>query len=180
MKTTQAWAWLTAGVLALGLNGIYRDGAAPWVHRVIEQATFRAATALAPLATQVQQFLDQVQMVAAGTDTTDRRIATGMARLQASAARAQSGIARVEAMSARRQAQCARWEANRARIAAQAARAHFANMELEDLEPIDVEVPEIHVSCPRVHVAVPRVHVVVPHVRVMNPEHVDAPGAGPV
>src|SRR3979409_839004 len=25
MKTTQAWGWLTAGVLALGFNGFYHD-----------------------------------------------------------------------------------------------------------------------------------------------------------
>ncbi len=34
MKTTQGWGWLTAGVLALGLNGIYHDGGAAWAHRI--------------------------------------------------------------------------------------------------------------------------------------------------
>jgi hypothetical protein len=35
MKTTQAWGWLAAGVLALGLNGIYHDGGAAWAHRAV-------------------------------------------------------------------------------------------------------------------------------------------------
>ncbi len=36
MKTTQGWGWLAAGVLALGLNGIYQDGGAAWAHRIVE------------------------------------------------------------------------------------------------------------------------------------------------
>lgn len=173
MKTTQAWTWLTAGVLALGLNGIYRDCAAPWAHQVFEQATFRAAAVLAPFSTRLDEFLAKAQTVAARAENDNARVASGLSRLQASAARAHSGISRIEAMSARRQAQCARMEANRARIEAEAARMQFATMNLENLKPIDFDVPEIHVNCPRVR-------VVIPHLQVTKPVHVDMPGAGPV
>ena len=39
MKNTQAWGWLAAGVLALGLNGMYQDGGAAWAQRVVNQVT---------------------------------------------------------------------------------------------------------------------------------------------
>ncbi|MGD0760452.1 MAG: hypothetical protein ABR921_16250 [Candidatus Sulfotelmatobacter sp.] len=39
---TQAWAWLTAGVVALGLNGFYHDGGAAWAHRIAERVSDRS------------------------------------------------------------------------------------------------------------------------------------------
>jgi hypothetical protein len=41
MKNAQAWGWLAAGVLALGLNGIYQDGGAAWAHRAVTQVMAR-------------------------------------------------------------------------------------------------------------------------------------------
>jgi hypothetical protein len=157
MKTTQAWAWLTAGVLALGLNGIYHDGEAQWVHRAVAEAEYQAAAVLSPLSGRVEPFLANLQLRAARSATQNCRVTNALARVQSSAARAQSGIARLEAMSARQEARCARLEANRARIESQAARAQFATM---DLEPFVVDVPEIHVKCPRVHVIAPRLPVI--------------------
>ena len=43
MKNTYAWGWLAAGVLALGLNGIYQDGGAAWAHRALDQGVARLA-----------------------------------------------------------------------------------------------------------------------------------------
>src|SRR5271170_250460 len=43
MKTTQGWGWLTAGVLALGLNGFYHDGGVAWAHRIMDHVTARVA-----------------------------------------------------------------------------------------------------------------------------------------
>src|SRR6267154_536780 len=45
MKSTQteAWGWLAAGVLALGLNGIYQDGGAEWVRRDVDGIIARIA-----------------------------------------------------------------------------------------------------------------------------------------
>ncbi|MGB8113306.1 MAG: hypothetical protein WCF22_06015, partial [Candidatus Sulfotelmatobacter sp.] len=49
MKSTQAWGWLTAGVLGLGLNGIYHDGGAAWIHRCVEQIASRIEARTGPV-----------------------------------------------------------------------------------------------------------------------------------
>ena len=49
MKTTQAWAWLTAGVLALGLNGFYHDGGAVWAHRIADQLAEKSEAVGSPI-----------------------------------------------------------------------------------------------------------------------------------
>lgn len=41
--TNQAWYWLAAGVLALGLNGYYQDGGLPVLHRLAYCAKTQAA-----------------------------------------------------------------------------------------------------------------------------------------
>jgi hypothetical protein len=185
MKTTQAWVWLTAGVLALGLNGIYHDGGQQWAHRMVAEAAIQANALLAPVAGRVDQFLAQAQMVASRNDTRSCRLSAAVTRIQASAARAHSGIARVEALSARQQAQMAQLEANRARIEAQAARAQFATMEFKDMEFNDIEFNPIEFdpmefSAPDIHVNCPRVRVVVPQVPAIKPMRVVLPSAGPV
>lgn len=171
MKTTQAWGWLTAGVLALGLNGLYQDVGAQWAHRMVAEAAFHANTMLAPLAGRVDQFLTNARMVAARHEAQSCRLSSAVARIQSSAARAHSGIARVEAMSAREQAQLARLEANRARIEAQVARAQFANIAID---PIEFNAPSVHVNCPRVRVIVPQLPV------MMKPVRVETTGTGPI
>ncbi len=37
MRSEKAWYWLTAGVLALGLNGAYQDGQLGWVHSLVDR-----------------------------------------------------------------------------------------------------------------------------------------------
>ena len=180
MKTTQAWGWLTAGVLALGLNGIYHDGGQQWAHRMVAEAVFRANALLTPVAGQVDQFLAKAQMVASRNDTQNCRLSSAMARIRASSARAHSGIARVEALSAQQQARLAQLEANRARIEARAARAQFATMEFKDIDFNPMEFKPIEFRAPNIHVNCPRVRVVVPRVPMIKPMRVAMPSAGPV
>ncbi len=49
MKTqmTQAWGWLTAGVLAAGLNASYHDGGLQWAHQVADRVEHGSAAVLA-------------------------------------------------------------------------------------------------------------------------------------
>jgi hypothetical protein len=172
MENTQAWGWLAAGVLALGLNGIYQDGDASWAHRAVNEMTARIAgrseAVLALASGRADWFMTKANLVAAPNETGSCRFSTAVARFQARIARTQTGLASLEAMSAREEAQFARLEANRARVEAQFARVRFApafNMR---------EIPTI---CPRVRVSIPRVPVVrIPAPRV----HLDMPGAGPV
>jgi len=176
MKTTQAWGWLAAGVLALGLNGFYQDGGAAWAHRAVNLVMARIGEptegVLALAAGRADWFMAKAKMAEARDETASCRLATAVARFQTRIARAQGGMARLEAMSAREEAQLARIEANRARIEAQVARVRFA--------PAAFSVAKIPGTCPRVNVKVP--HISVPHTPMVRiPEiHVEMPGLGPV
>ncbi len=176
MKTTQAWGWLAAGVLALGLNGFYHDGGAVWAHRAVDQGmagvSERTEGVLALAAGRADWFVAKSKMVAARDETASCRLATALARIQTKIARTQGGMARFEAMSAREEAQLARVEAERARIEARVARVRFA--------PAAFNPGGISVVCPRVNVSVPRISIPrSPMVRI--PEiHVEAVGAGPL
>jgi hypothetical protein len=158
MKSMQGWGWLAAGVLALGLNGIYHDGGAVWARRnvgqVIEQIESRTGPVLALTAGRADWFLTQAKITAAQEQTASCRVATAVARFQTKMARNQTGMARIEEMSAREEAAIARIEANRARIEAQVARARF--------EPAmfnSVVCPRVRVRVPRVQISAPMVHV---------------------
>jgi hypothetical protein len=173
MKNTQAWGWLAAGVLALGLNGIYHDGGAAWACRAINQVKARIGDrtegVLALATGRADWFAAKANMVAARNETGSCRLATAMARLQTKMAQTQGGMARFEAMSAREEAQLARLEANRARIEAQVARWRFT--------PAAFNTVEIPAICPRVRVNIPRA----PMIQIPTPVvHLDLPGAGPV
>jgi len=173
MKTTQAWGWLTAGVLALGLNGIYHDGGAEWAHRIVNHVGYSSAAVVALASGRADQFLEQTKMVVVRDNNQSCALGTAMARLQARVARTDTGLARFNAMSAREEAQLARLEANRARIEALAARSEFATF----VEPINFQTPNVSVLCPRVRVKVPRV----PMIKMQAPVvHVGAMGTGPV
>ncbi|MGB8762413.1 MAG: hypothetical protein WCD01_16045, partial [Candidatus Sulfotelmatobacter sp.] len=79
MKTTQAWGWLAAGVLALGLNGFYQDGGAAWAHRIVDGAIGQVADrswALVDLASQrVDRVAERANLVAAQDETASCRLA---------------------------------------------------------------------------------------------------------
>jgi hypothetical protein len=151
MKTTQAWGWLAAGVMALGLNGFYHDGGAAWAHRAVNQVMAqvgeRTENVMALAAGRADWFTAKAEKVAAQDETASCRLATAMARLQTKIA-SQGGMARLEALSAREEAQWARLEANRARVEAQVARVRFA--------PAVFNTVEIPMTCPRIRVSIPR------------------------
>jgi hypothetical protein len=178
MKTTQGWGWLTAGVLALGLNGFYQDGGADWAHRLVDGMAERVAvrtSAVQDLASAgVDRFVETASLVAVRDETASCRLATAMARLQIKMARTQGGLAHFEAMSARQEAALARVEAQRARIQAETVRVQVAT---EVFSPVMVRAMKVPVVCPRVRVSVPRL----PMVRAPAPVvDVEVLGAGPV
>jgi hypothetical protein len=164
MKSIQAWGWLTAGVLALGLNGIYHDGGAAWAHRAVNQVAGRIAEQTGPvlaLATgDAEAFVAQTRGAIAENEVPSCRWAATVARVESSVTGVQSGFARLQAVSARQEAQFARQEAQMARLEANRARveARIASLHLPEIPEVkvDVNVPAI---CPRVRVSVPRVRV---------------------
>ena len=170
MKSTQAWGWLAAGVLALGLNGVYHDGGAAWAHVMLDRLTANISeptqNVLALATERTDLFMAKVQRVAAREETSSCRLATMVARFQTKVARTQTGFSRVEAIAARHEARMARVEAERARIEAQVE----SGMERVRFAPAAFN-PEI---CPRVRVSVPQVRVSVPMV------HIATSGMGPV
>jgi hypothetical protein len=176
MKTTQAWAWLAAGVLALGLNGFYQDGGAAWAHRIvdgaIEQVASRSGTLVDLASAGVDRAVESANLVEARNETATCRLAAAVARFQGKIARTQSGMAHIEAMSARQEAALARIEEQRARIEERVARVRMTPLAFNTLEIPSVACPRVRVSVPRVRV--PRVPMIpAPVVRVET-------GGGPI
>ncbi|HKH98660.1 MAG TPA: hypothetical protein VJ999_06085 [Candidatus Sulfotelmatobacter sp.] len=191
MKPIQAWGWLAAGVLALGLNGAYQDGAAEWARRAIEPVVQRTTAVLALASGRADQFLAEARALMARDETVsprraalaqgrDCRLATALAQVQTSVARSGAGLARVETLSARQEAQLTRLEANRARMEGQLAskaarfRAATASFNFSDFDSIK-NLSRAQ-GCTRVRVTVPRP----PLVRIPVPViHVEVAGLGP-
>ena len=188
---TQAWGWLTAAVLAAGLNASYHDGGLEWAHRIADQVEHSSAAVLALADGRADQFLTEARILTARNETASCRWTTAVAQVQTRIARAENGFAHaengladaengfadVEAMSGEQEAQLARLEANRARIEAQVA-AHAARIHVAAtaLNPEMMKALEVPVICPRVRVHIPRV----PMIRIPAPEvHVET-GTGPV
>ena len=160
MKTTQGWGWLAAGVLALGINGVYHDGGASWARRDLDRAFARIAEqsgeVLALATGRAEWFMAKANLTVARNETASCRVATTVARFQSKMARTQGGFARFDAMSARREAALARVEENRARIEERMARV--------EAMPIAFHTATISAVCPRVRVKIPRVNI--PQVKI--------------
>ena len=152
---TQAWAWLTAGVVALGLNGFYHDGGAEWAHRVADRLSDQSSVVAERVSGRAEQFLENAGMVAARSETASCRLSTALARAQTKMARTQNRFAHFQAMSARNGAQVVELEMNQAqveqRVEAQLARVQFASAVVDPVQ--------VRVVCPRVRVNVPGVRI---------------------
>jgi len=178
MKSTQAWAWLAAGVLVLGLNGIYQDGGAEWVHRnvdgVIARIADRSGAVLALAAGRADWFAAKAGALGVRNQTASCRVASAMARFQTKIARTQDGVAEFEAMSAREEAALTRLEANRARMETEVARVRVSPVALNAVNG-PVVCPRLRVNIPRV--SIPRVHVMRVSVPGVN---FDSSNGGPI
>jgi hypothetical protein len=65
MKTTPAWRWLAAGVLALGLNGWYHTGGAHWARIAIGQLAHHTETVLELAKSRAHRFLTEAHRLGA-------------------------------------------------------------------------------------------------------------------
>jgi hypothetical protein len=175
MKTTQAWAWLTAGVLALGLNGFYHDGGAVWAHRIADRLAEQSEEVADLASERVDGFMGTANLVAARDETASCRLAAAMARFQTKFAQAHTTMAHFEDISARREVALAQVEAGRARIEERVARVGMAPVAFGSVTGPVVICPRVRVSVPRVEIPkLPVIHVPAPVVRV------DLPDNGPV
>jgi hypothetical protein len=162
MKSTQAWGWLAAGVLAAGLNAAYHDGGFEWVHRIADQAEHVSGAVVALASGHAERFLAEAQMLTARNDSFS---GVAEARSDRVMARAEAAYARVQA---RQEANCARVEAQRARMEARI-EAHQALMRMPEAEiatafrsieipgnpATRIEIPQIKVHCSRVRMNLP-------------------------
>ena len=177
----QGWHWLAAGVMALGVNGVYHDGGAEWAHRLVD----RSAAVVALASGHWERFLASAQLFSSREQTVFCRVATEMARFQTKTAWTPTGFAHFDGMTAqqeaglaRRGANLAQFEAGRARIEAQVARLDFASASLRPelgaaFGPKRIKLPVI---CPRARVNIPRTFVRVPAPTV----RVETLSAGPI
>jgi hypothetical protein len=158
MKSTQAWGWLAAGVLALGLNGVYHDAGAGVLHRAFDRVVGRVAhrteLVLALASGRAEWFMAKTAV--AQNEIPSPRWQGAVADVQSKVAQAQSGCARLQVLSAkeeareaRREAELARLEANRERIEARLATLHIPD--------VQVDIPHLHldindrIACSRIH-----------------------------
>lgn len=194
MKT--AWAWLAAGVVALGLNGFYQDGGAQWLHQRVGLAGHRTEAVLALATGHVDRFLAEARLVAAQQSSVRCPFAAMTAvaepvhvyirRIMSDSARADfdagcdRGLARVERARAldraRLDLQLARMDAASARLQAQWGRSSASAMVLH---PMVVRVPAVRLQdlpqtayCSRLNTKIPQVPALkipaVPMVRIQK------------
>jgi len=153
MKSTQAWRWLTAGVLALGLNGIYLDGGAAWAHRNMEQIQARIAdpskAVIALASGHADWFTPKSGVVAAREKVALCHFDCAITRFRNRVERTET--ARLE-ISARAEAAMARMAANRARIEERADHLRVATFNPLMCPRVRVRVPRVDVSAPGVHI----------------------------
>jgi hypothetical protein len=183
-KTTQAWGWLTAGVLAAGMNASYHSGGLQWAHEAADRLEGNSQAVFAMASGQAQQVLSEARLLTRQNETASCPLAASMARVQSRIVqskldRSQATFDRIEAMSDRQQA---RWEANQARMEARIAgiadRAARHRMVTADFAPRALKVIPAPVVCPRIRVSVPRLpRIEVPAVPDI---HIEMSGAGPV
>ena len=188
MKIT-AMGWLTAGVLAAGLNASYHDGGLQWAHQVADRIQDRAALLVDRASEGADRLLVQAQVLAARNETASCPLSSALARVQNTInetrlheGMAESKIAHSEAfvedfdrMSARQEAQFARLEAAQQRMqvkfAAKSAHFKIASAAFAPMALKSIPAP----VCPRVRVTVPRIKM-----PAMPQIHIETSSQGPV
>jgi hypothetical protein len=78
MRTNNAWYWLTAGVLALGLNGAYQDGQLGWAHGLAD----RAAGVVERASWRGQHFVAMAELMLGHTPASFGRTEAAIERVQ--------------------------------------------------------------------------------------------------
>jgi hypothetical protein len=164
MKSTQAWGWLAAGVLAAGLNAVYHDGGMEWAHRIADRAEHVSGAVVALASGHADRFLAEARELSvrnddetsAFSDVMDARADQVMARAQARTdgtfARAQAAYDRAQA---RQEAHCARMEAERARMEARIeAQRAFVRIPDVRVETASIQIPGVAaIGIPRIELS---------------------------
>ena len=78
MRSEKAWYWLTAGVLALGLNGAYQDGQLGWAHSLFD----RTAGVVAQASDRAMHFVTIAEIMLGRIPGTSDRAEVALQRVQ--------------------------------------------------------------------------------------------------
>jgi hypothetical protein len=179
MKITQAWGWLTAGVLAAGLNASYHQGGLQWAHEIAGHVQHNSAAVLALASGNADKFLAEVQSRKVRGEAQSCPLAGALSRAEHRISDSDLEVDESEVISLQQEAALARWDANRARIeakfAAQTARFNLASAAFAPVMAKSFPVP---IVCPRVRVNIPRMPMV--KIPAAPKIHIDLPSAGPV
>jgi hypothetical protein len=170
----QALGWLTAGVLAAGLNSSYHNGGLEWAHRIADRVSYNTTAVLALATGNPDRFYSQARMARVGEETSPCRLSLAMARVQNAIPLSNAAFAQFDRISDRQKAQLARLSARGAQMEARLVRVNLPEVAVT---PVVMKVPEVHV-CPRVRVNVPRVPEV--KVPVVPQVHIEMPSADPI
>jgi hypothetical protein len=195
---TNAWGWLTAAVLAAGLNASYHDGGMVWAHRIADGIEHNTGAVLALATGRADQFVSEARLLTARNERSSCPLTAAVARVRAMNARAVntwsgdsqaenswspeswSGVwssgdfDRFQAWSDREQAKADRIQAKTARLQAKLVQ---MRVPVVRVNPVVVRVPNVEV-CPRIRVNVPEIpQVKMPKMPVV---HVQVYGTGPV
>lgn len=145
MKTTLAWGWLAAGVLALGLNGFYQDGGLQSVHQFFGRVGHRSAAVLALATGRADEFVAETQEVA----THSNPLSCPRFSANAESTRFQARIDRQTAAMVRAEVQSADIESAMAELRASTENLKALDCQLAKLrtmKTINVSVPNISLS----------------------------------
>ncbi len=149
---TKAWGWLMAGVVALGLNGLYQDGGFEWAHQIIDRVSRDSGAVIALATGRADRFLAEVRVVSAQREAAACPMSIEKVRIQTKMPDFGKGFDRFEVMSARQEEQFAKMEAARARMEAK-----MAHLRIPAVTVNSVELPSLPLTvCPRLRVSVPR------------------------
>jgi len=162
MRSNQAWYWLAAGVLALGLNGAYQDGQFAFVHRL----TDRASEMIAHTSERGGQFVAMAQLF--------------FGQSAADADRAQAAIQRVQSKIVCERVANAQRQIAMAHVREQMAQAHLqqkmtlAQMKMDKVRMITIDQANRFRDCPGFgHVVVNMPNI--PKVEISNLPHIEMP-----
>jgi len=159
-KSTNAWGWLAAGVLALGVNGFLHDEGANLVRRAADTVAARSEAVFALATGQADQFLTKARVVAARERAQRCPLDAAIAQMR-SRMTERAPFVPLGSRTEMQESQMAWLDAQKVQMEAQMAQFQF--------DAADLKVPEVHVVCPRMRVKVPRPKLRIPapgvHVR---------------
>ena len=150
MRAEKAWVWLSAGVLALGLNGMYQDGQLGWAHSV----TCRVEQFANQVRARGLEYVAMAQVILGRTPEEFGRTQVALQKLQTRAVCHRVAMAQRQMAMAQSREQMIQAEVQR--------KLDMAQMKIDKVRMVKIQKADLFRDCPgfsRVVVRVPKVNV---------------------